>query len=187
MATLEQLVEAARQVESVEAEIPGGDDPLAGLEELIRRARREEEGEGGAALRRLEERIEAARELPTPQAYRPAAGDPLEVLYARIRGEYDEEMNGDGGGDAEGGRDGEEGAPRPVRREAAPADDSRREQMGAALEASLRRRPLAGEVRAEVAARLAAMTEGASAEEVQQLWELVVFGDGDLGRKGQEG
>lgn len=183
MAALEQLLDAARRVESVEVEIPAGEDPLEGLEELIRRARREEEGEGGAALQRLEERIEAARELPEPKAYQTSAGDPLEVLQARMRGEYDDALTegSEGGGRPEGS------APEPVRREAASGGGGRREQMGAALEASLRRRPLPGEVRAEVAARLAALTEGASAEEVRQLWDLVVFGDGGVGTAEQEG
>ena len=181
MAALEEWMDAAKKVDSVEVEIPAGDDPLEGLQELIGRARREAQGKGGEALRRLEEKIEAARKLPEPGAYRRSEEDPLAVLMARIRGEYDEaKQEGiEDGGERAFGEDTDQGA--------VGAETGRHEEMGAALEASLKGRPLSGQLRAQVAARLARMMDGASGDEILELWELVVFGDSGLGSRGQDG
>lgn len=183
MVALREWMDAARSVDAVDVEIPAVDDPLRGLQSLIDKAREEERGEGGRALRRLEERIEAAQELPEARAYRQQAGDPLEVLEARMRGEYDDV--------ADAAEEKEESASAadapPLPKPGADSQEGRQVQMGRALEASLRQRALPGEVRAEVAARLAAVMDGASPGQVRQIWELVVFGDDALGEMGQDG
>lgn len=176
---LSDLVDRARSVESLDIEIVDGDDPLEELRELIERARRQQRGAGGEALQRLEEKIDAAHKLPTPRPYFQPDGDPLDVLRARMRGELLEP-----GADDESSR--EAGPDTGGKTSAAEAADgvspSRRQQrLGQALEQSLRKRPLPGPLRAEVAARIAAMMEGGNVSGLQELWQLVVFGERDLG------
>ncbi len=180
LTNLEELVGRAEELVPVEIEDPGHDDPLQGIRALIDRARRESEGEGAKALRRLEDRIERAKWIPEPEPYRRPEGDPLEVLEARMRGEPVEDTPPDTGGPS--AEDGDRGAGR--RRAGAVVDEAggRHRELGAALERSLRNRPLPGPVRAEVAGRLASLVEESDSEELRAIWELVVFEGGESGQ-----
>ncbi len=174
LSALAGLVERARQVESIDVEVVDSEEPLRGIRGLIDRARREEEGDGGAALRRLEEQIEQARELPEKSAYRPAAGDPLQALRARMRGDIPEEQ-----------AVGAEQADNSVLDKG--GDNSRQRRLGQALERSLRANPLPGRLRAEVAGRLAELMDDKATDGLEEIWNLVVFGESSLGTKDNEG
>lgn len=181
---IEGLVDEARRLEPIEDDVPPHDDPIEGLEARIERARRMAEGEGAEALRRLEDRIERARWIPEPEPYR-RPDDPLGTLQARARGEDPLERGVDGGRPEPAGETGgvEAGAtPTPASGEqddveSVDAGGGRHRQLGEALEASLRSRDLPGPVRAEVAARLAELMGESSREELEEIWELVVFGE----------
>ena len=163
-----ELLEQARNVEPVEIARPGGRDPMAELGQLIEEARRQEAGPGGEAMARLREQIEEARHLPEAEPYRRPAGDPLKALEARI------------GGDEPTPPRSEAGQKPTSERPASPADDER--QVGQALLDALERRPLPGPVRAEAARRLAALRHGAEADEINAIFELIVFGKVALDR-----
>ena len=142
-----------------------GDDPLERLAGLMERARREEGGAGGEAMRRLEGRIHQARELPKPVTF-VREDRPLKRLEARARGE---ELQGR----AEGRELVQEvQSPQPPPQ----ANSAGEDIVGQALLKSLHSRPLSGPVRAEVAARLAGLLPGPLGEEVEPIWNLVVFG-----------
>lgn len=181
LSALQRLVEQARQVDRVEVTAVSGDDPLQRLRGLIDRAKEDEESAGGASLRRLKERIEEARQLPEPAEYRRPDGDPLQALQARMRGELP--------------------APEALSQPAPPLDavhepdagagadtgaEARQRVLGSALEQSLQGRSLPGPVRAEVAARLAVLMKTVPSDELEAIWELVVFAQSELGSNGGE-
>ena len=169
-----QLLQEGRDPGTVEILEGSGDDPLERLAGLMERARREESGAGGEAMRRLEGRIHQARELPKPVTF-VREDRPLKRLEARARGEEIQAR-------AEGGELAEEvqSPQRPA--EANPAGE---DIVGQALLKSLHRRPLSGPVRAEVAARLAGLLQGPLGEEVEPIWNLVVFGGDGNERAGE--
>lgn len=165
---LRQTVDRARRLEPIEMVEPPTEDPLEKLESLMDRARRESEGEGAEALRRLEDRIERAHWIPEPEPYEPPEGDPLERLKARMRGELEEPVS----------TEETEQVERPS--DARISDTGGRDAvLGEALRRSLRSRPLPGPLRAEIAARLAELMEDEEHPQLQELWELVVFGNDD--------
>ena len=167
LSRLEALIDEAKTLRIDEVADPPGDDPIRGLEALIQKARRDAQGEGARALQRLEDRIERARWLPEQDPYQ-SPERPLEALKARARGEEPNATNG---------REDE-----PPALQAAPISagssetTGRHAQLGEALEASLRQRPLPGPVRAEIAVRLAQILGDNDDDRLQALWELVVFG-----------
>ena len=164
---LERLFSRAKKIEPVDVEVISGDDPVQRIRQWMERARREERGQGGAALRRLRERIDEARQIPDPSPYRHESGDPLDVLQARMRGELpsgEEPPAKPGGGD---------GSTR--------GRKSRQHLLGESLEKTLKGRPLPGPVRVAVAIRLAALMERSQSDELEEIWELVVFGASELG------
>ena len=141
----------------------------------VARQRGESGSDEAGPLERLEDILEGARSLPEPQAYRRSAGDPLEVLNARIHGDLGDAIDDADGASLDGGEGRE------------PGETTRRQQLGAALDRSLRERPLAGPVRAEVAARLASLMEGQYGDELEEIWELIVFGASGVGTDGKAG
>lgn len=163
-----ELLEQARNVEPVEIARSGGQDPMAELGQLIEEARRQEAGPGGEAMARLREQIEAARQLPEAEPYRRPAGDPLEALKVRISGDEPTPPRSEAGQEPTG------------ERPASLAGDER--QVGQALLDALERRPLPGPVRAEAARRLAALRQGAEGDEINAIFELIVFGESALER-----
>ena len=174
LGTLAQLVEQARKVEPVDGAFGAGDDPLGSLEALVERARREQEGEGGEALRQLKQTIAQSHELPPATAYEPRRGDPLEVLRARMRGELDEQKVAQS--ESSGADESLQVSEQAPGQRADFGDVPAQQRMGAALEASLRKRELPGDVRADVALRLAQLMERVDDEGLEEIWELIVFG-----------
>lgn len=174
---LYQLFEKARRIDEVESRQAPGGDPLRGLREMINQARREEAGRGGEALKELEDKIEEARRLPTPTPYRRPHGDPLQALMARVHGEEP----GDGV-DRAVGEDSEIQSAGEGRR-ARELDEG----LGRVVGQSLRRQPLSGPIRAEVARRLAVVLEKRQDPELEAIFELVVFGEIRLGSDDSEG
>lgn len=130
-------------------------------------------GEEGGALGRIAEKIAQARRLPDTEPYIRQGEDPLVRLQELISG-------GKGNGVEDSGADRPSGSPSvgsPSQQE--PRTGGRFVALGRALEATLNKKPLPGEVRAEVASRLAALLDGPRSQEVEAIWELVVFGRND--------
>jgi hypothetical protein len=158
-----ELLEAARNVEPLKIAGGGEENPMEGLRQLIDQARRQEAGPGAEAMARLYEEIEAAKELPDALPYERPAGDPLAALRATMSGDQPRVSPPT-----------TEQRTRARRPTAEPGDQG---PVGAALLAALEHRPLPGPTRAEVARRLAELRQGAGADEIQALFELVVFGE----------
>lgn len=130
-------------------------------------------GEGvSGMMEELRRWIEEARRLPEPQEYISPA-DPLAALEARLRGDeaaVEVAAKNDGGAPVAKAKE----------RSAAQAVEAGGERaLGQVLARSLSKRPLPGVLRAEVAARLAALIEAGGPTELEEIWELVVFGTGD--------
>lgn len=187
LSALEKLIEQAHRLEVDEEQPVGTQEPMERLEALIDRARWAAQGEGGRALRRLQDRIERARWIPDSAPYQPPEGDPIEALKARVRGEEPDQRQAAVSqkrqpGEMPAEERGTDGNVGQVTQREATASESpaaggggRHQQLGEALEASLRGRALPGPVRAEVAARLAAMLEEHDSAQLREIWELVVF------------
>lgn len=132
-------------------------------------------------MEELQRWIEEAREIPAPKDYI-SPPDPLAALEARLRGEEAPEAGEESPGRASqaavtggtsGARSGDSAAGTGF------VGGSGDQVLGQMLTRTLSRRPLPGALRAQVAARLAQVIAGGGPAELEQIWELVVFGDGD--------
>lgn len=187
LALIDDRLAQARRLEPVMAARGDGDDPLAALASLVDEARRQEAGAGGEAMAQLMATIEEARHLEEARPYRRGTGDPLERLRARMKGvdpdgpPAEDEAVAAGAIDEtkkEQGVNRSDGADRIENSGTRTPPSAEGEgAVGQATLAALAKRPLPAPVRAEVARRLAALCAEGQDERLQEIYELVLFGE----------
>lgn len=135
-------------------------------------------GEGVTGMtEELKRWIEQARELPPLEPYTPPE-DPFAALQARLRGEELSDLATEQGVAQAEVDVGAAGVSARVSASSGGAAASSAEQvLGQLLARTLARRPLPGEVRVEVASRLAQVIQSEGSAELEAIWELLVYGE----------
>ncbi len=188
------LAALMRQVEDARRWDEGGfvawsaeEDPMEALQNKVEMAREDSQSEGARRLQELEDRIQAARRIPTPRDYE-APERPWEALQARVHGEEPSAKAASAqGSPAPAASSPEPPSSSPSSSASSPTAAPERPSepggptsgaLGRRLMAALSHRPLSGDRRAEVASRLAQwMDRQGGDEELQAIWELLVFDD----------
>ncbi|TXD39138.1 hypothetical protein FRC98_01675 [Lujinxingia vulgaris] len=183
LARLERAIEVGGQRPTLRWEEVPESDPIARLQELIRRgdAKRDE-----PPVESLQELFASARELPEPEPWTSGQGDPLERLRALWREPAapatDTRSEMPVPEDARNTGPTASSASQPGTSTSAPSSQNTSvstlvDALGAQVYRSLRERPLPGEVRAELAARIAALLDARQDDpELRDLLDLVIFG-----------
>ncbi|WP_146974132.1 hypothetical protein [Lujinxingia vulgaris] len=182
LARLERAMEVGGQRPTLRWEEVPESDPIARLQALIQRgdAKREE-----PPVDSLQELLASARELPEPEPWTSGQGDPLERLRALWR-EPDapatdtrfEMLAANDAGNigstapSKSQTDASTFAPSSQKASASTPVDA----LGAQVYRSLRERPLPGEVRAELAARIAGLLDARQDDaELRTILDLLIF------------